>query len=173
MNKLLILFIFLTSATIQAHAQQSKQIRVSVNVSADTVIKSQFSSKINSALRRLGDVTVVETDPLYEIHIVALTNTTGRAQLAGYTVSIVVIEHGISKDTIHGLIDSMTGNVKEVLKGICVKGSFVHHSVLTGPDDLEEIAQRTVADIDVGPLENQRKFLQQVEDMKKRPIPKP
>ena len=56
------------------------------------------------------------------------------------------------------------GFQRNLLNDICTGVAITYHSVLTGQDDLWELAKRIVAEIDADPIENERKFLQKVDD---------
>jgi hypothetical protein len=172
MRKTLTTLLTLLLFSICTSAQQRRQVRVSVKVTADEVIQSQLISNINSGLRNLGDVVIAgEDDVKMHIDIVVLKTSNVGGRVSGYAVSIVVTESQISKQTVKKIVDGATpaGFQRNLLNDICTGVTIIHHSVLSGLDDLTDIAKRIVAEIDADPIENERKFLQKVEDSTKKP----
>jgi hypothetical protein len=152
-------------------AQQPRQIRVSVQVSSDDVVESRLLSNINGGLRRLGDVVVVDDDAKFHVSVVALKNTLSAGVTVGYVVSIVVTESEMSPGAIQHMIDEGTNSRvnKTLLSYVCTQAvKVVYHSLLIGPDDLQEISKRVVAEVDAGPIETERKNQQELDDKLKK-----
>lgn len=172
MPKSLLLLLVMT-LSVSAAAQQKREIRVSVQIAADEVVKSQFQSRVTSALRSLGDVVVVNTDYKYRISLVILGLGPEGGRQTGYVASIVVQETEISKDAINRMIDKevQDGSINSVLKHVCNRGTPAHHSVLTGPNDIEDLSKRIVAEIDAGPFEEFRSIQQSIDDFNKKKNP--
>ena len=102
------ILMLMTVFSISAFAQQARQIRVSVDVAADELVKSQLVSNVNSSLRALGDVIIVNNEPKIQIQIVALKSNYVGGRTAGYAISIVVLRTAVSQLGVKKLVESIT-----------------------------------------------------------------
>jgi len=178
MSKRLIMFfgaLFLIA--YPAYAQQFKipkgAFRVAVDVSGKDEIANKIQSYINRELRRLPDVTVVESKPLYSLSIVAIA--TGGYPLTSYAISLVVNERYSGETWFLKLLAKDNKNVKlpESIYEYLDKATkdlvtFEHHELLLVPmDSLRERCEGIVATFDTKFLEPRRIVLQEYLDQKR------
>jgi hypothetical protein len=79
MKRIFFLSIFVLILAVPVTAQTQSLAGHSVlpvKVTADDVMQSTVTSKINAGLRALGDVILVEDDPILRVSIVGIQNTT-------------------------------------------------------------------------------------------------
>lgn len=162
--RILLLFLCITVFPLHSLAQADKHmIRVAVDISADDVVKSDFTSGINSGLRRLGGVVVTSDDETLRVYVVAMQNSLADGQRVGYIASIVVVKRPFSAASRKALIKD------QLLYELFGDGvTVVHHALLGGPTDIQDLCKRIVANVDAGPIEDERKEWQEIKDYGER-----
>src|SRR6202008_112493 len=147
----LLVFLGIAAFPLHSFAQADKHmIRMAVDVSADDVVKSDFISAINAGLRNLGDIVVTSDDETLHVYVVAMKGSLAGGQHLGYVASIVVVRRPFSvagrKAIIKGITkDEVSTKMLYDLFGDGV--TLVHHAVLSGPTDIQDLCKRIVADV--------------------------
>ena len=140
--------------------------RVRVVVDAEDNMRKLVTSHINRELRSLHDVIIVNVDPRWELHVVAVeVSTWGRD--VGVALSAVMFEC-FDNQILGRLFQPNYRNF-----GTRLTLSLCHHPVYllqVGPtNELKRLCQAVVADFDAKRLEPSRKtFLQNTETVKKK-----
>jgi hypothetical protein len=169
MRVLFLAVLLVIPSTLVIGQKAETRIPVSLKVSADDVVESQFISNINNGLRALSNIVVTNNDDArFQISVFIIPLTVGQNRKTGYAASVVVLEREVLKDTVIRLINGGNQNddIKELLRHVCVNNSLAHHSILSGEDSIEQLSKRIVADVDAGPIEDFRQLLQRIESKK-------
>lgn len=175
MKYLLAAILLFSSSTICFSQNQAVTIDVSLNVSADAVFKNSLKSLITRELMELDDVRIVTQNYAYHsITIVALEDR-GDDYTRGYYSSVLVTKVVDTEPLIKSLASLETIRAKDAeereiiqkdysdSKGEMIR-SYIDGSVkiifniLLADHDLENLAKRIVAEIDIEVLEDTRKY---------------
>jgi hypothetical protein len=181
-----VLLLLASSTCISAQSPQPFQYRVKLRLEAKQTEPyfSVASSSLNRELRNLGDVAVVEEDPMYEIVVVPMKATnqggwsTGYALAATFLVRFNLTE---SKDVLkhltpkHFEVAGLT--VMDWAKATALASlpseinGFVTTGLYLGPG-IEPLCRELVADFDADVLIPQRKADQQFSDRLRKGLEK-
>lgn len=118
MRMLLATLLLFIPTTLAIGQKVDMRIPVSLEVSVDDVVKSEFISNINNGLRALNNVVVTNTeDARFRISVVIIPLTVGQNRKTGYAASVVVLEREVSKETVNRAINAGNQNddAKELL----------------------------------------------------------
>lgn len=165
---LIVAFVLLICLAGISRAQQSRRMfRVSVDITADEVIKAQIISGVNGGLRRLGDVVMTDDDVTLHISLVVAQAAVIEGHTMGYAVSIVVTKSELDQGSIRSIVkvaakDEASARMLNEMFGSGV--TLIYHSVLTGGSNLDELCKRVVAELDARPIEAERKYWQDIAD---------
>jgi len=145
--------------------------RVQVDLQCgDEIMRSDMSSYINRELRSLGDVTVVDTEPQWTLHIIAYEMKTKGGQPTGVAVSLVVTSSGkqFAEDVADVLkrAGAAETTIKLVTEDISSMVRYGDHLLQTGlRSGLKGICESNVSTFDSRTLEPARKFSQRRQDI--------
>ncbi len=142
--------------------------RVSVKVSANGSIKTEFESYVKRELRGLKDVELVEDSADHTLAFVILeTQSRGGASI-GYAISLVEA-HPLSQRVFQLMFkqklspEDLTWIAKATESAVFID----EHKLLTcGPAELKSVCGKLVAEFDTNTLEPGRKMIRQVQGEK-------
>jgi len=156
----LLLLLVLTASPARA------EFRVFMALSAPSDSELEiFQSQMRRALRGLGDVDVVEGGENFNLSVVLLKDETRAGRILGYTAGVLVQKVPdrslLSREALTALLpECREGDVRNVAStfGIFTRNlvSVELFQILTGPDNLGEMADRIAAAMDGAVLERER-----------------
>lgn len=164
---LMLLTAFFYAASIRA--EDKFHYRVQLKVSASENDRGEVTSFLTRELRRIGDIEVVENDPLFVISVVALSTSNRSGNPTGYTLSVVVempVRYRQVRDTFAKTFDADMMKVMDFSFDNTTR-LLTHLVQVGGTDNLDTICKKIVANIDGDVFENQRKLVQQFLEMQK------
>jgi len=141
----------------------SVHFRVHVNVSGGDEIKDRIASCVNRQLRSLGDVDLVDTNPEYELGVVALSTRSKGGQHTGYAIAT----NALLRFANGNWEDELKPEWKKIWEQTTSALYFYPQSWIAVGADLDELCKDTVATFDAQTLESARKFRQQMQDILK------
>jgi len=129
--------------------------KVKVSVGGEESIKSSVSSYLNRELRSLGDVEIVDDNYEWAINITALENKIVGGKKSGFTIAAIFIQ-SFNNQLLRELVEpkhqdfviKMTSGLSYYPDGWVVIG---------GPESLQELCKKIIADFDTECLEKVRK----------------
>jgi hypothetical protein len=154
----------LLSLTVQAEDISSFRFsaKVKVRVSANENIKGSVGSYINRELRSLNDVELVDSNPEWEINVLAMETKTVSGYKSGFVLSTVIINRFDNQM----LLAALPQNYKEAASKMTSSlWWYPDHWVITGStDDLHKLCKEIVADFDTKHLEESRKSFREIKE---------
>jgi hypothetical protein len=171
MTRTLAMLCLLAGCLVPCYPQAKETIRISTSVTANEDVQSEFSSNLNAGFRRLGDIVITEEDPMFRVGVVAIKNSFVGGQGAGYVVSVVVTRSSFPSRSTRAMMRGLAKDAtsEKMLFDLFGSGvTVVQHFALTGGGNIDDICKRTVAAVDAGPIEDERKQLQEIMDHAKR-----
>ncbi len=167
-SKIRALALFVLTTTCVAQETPKFNPTIAVNVSANDAIKGEITSFISRELRQLGDVTVTDQDPTWELQIVGMEAYLKSGPKSGFVISVVIFQH--FKGSIFDILPDkkQAEGLKKFTAGLV---SYPDHWIRSGStDELKQVCQGIVADFDAKHLDPSRSqfkaFLKQVEGMR-------
>ena len=156
--KICLFFSLIALACSAAGQERSKlKSKIQVLVSADENIQSEITSFIDRELRELGDVTIVDDKPNWEIRILALEPQFQDGRRApGLSISVVILYHYNNDVAYDTLFDERHAQLaKEMTRGLVL---CADHKLLIAPaGELKQACQKIVAVFDSEHLDKVRK----------------
>jgi len=154
----------------QTITEKKFNAKVYLNISADDELKNQIYSYLSRELRSLGDVTlVVEDEPDWIIHIIAMKSTNTSGIDMGVVFSTVIESRYKITDVIKLIIDNKVEKEgwketrpdvdwKKAIDIIIPTVTYIadHMLRVCGPESIKISCQEIVADFDSGYLKNKR-----------------
>jgi len=140
--------------------------RVKVIVSAKENIKSSLTSYLNRELRSLNDVELVETDPEWELNVLAVELKTTGGYKSGVALSVVIISPFINQ--------MLSGFFQEQFEDAGLKMTsdlylYPDHWLNVGPaDKLQDLCKDVIATFDTKHLEEGRKSFRLLQKIQKK-----
>ena len=141
------------------YAQKSafSEFKVNLLLTVDEDISSKISSFIKREFSSLSDVEIDETDPTWEIRIIAHKTRDTWKRVMGVVFSVVVVRVFDDDSLLEHVIPDRRLLVR--IKILNLKKIFKNQSVYMGTeDDLKRICEDIVADFDSNQLEPIRKL---------------
>lgn len=142
--------------------------RVKVSITADDDIKGTVTSYIHRELRSLNDVEIVDSDPEWELMIIAMEAKTTTGHKTGNVLSVLIL----SKFN-NSLLLSISGSNKEIVSELT---SHLYHFpeqwfLRQGPTkNLKDMCDKIVADFDTSCLEESRKSHREMMELLQKSI---
>jgi len=144
-------------------------------VSAPDDLRGEVTSYLSRELRRIGDVTVVDENPLIVISVVALRTGSrdGRASVVAFSV-VVDQPENVAKNyqTVCGTMgitpDKMTVGLLTTFGGDNVVRLMAHFLEVGASDEVESVCRKVVVEFDGEVLEGQRRQMEQLLEQAKK-----
>jgi len=148
--------------TVASTQRQRPVVRISLSVDAADGLNSRITSYLSRELRKIDDVTITDTNPLYRINCVALKTISRGGENLGYALSFVVTSTMPSTFTSMFVRSKLSADdLKTIQSWNNNDGVVVQHFVqICGPDDIRTVCAQLVAQIDGSLIESARKFAQ-------------
>ena len=170
-KKVLLVVLLLTTPSLLFAQDAPLTLEVGLDITADENIKGSISSYIRRELRSLGDVTINDERPMYDLIMICKEVKSQGRQVMGVAISVVVGK----RYYLDGLLEAeMEQRHKLVIEYLANKKLYTIDDMylLTGADDeIKLLCQRIVADFDSEHLEYYRKLQKElkktVEDVQK------
>lgn len=147
--------------------------RLRLTITADEAISAQVTSYITREIRALGDVTVADDNPDWEMHIIAMQMVGKDKTVYGIALSAVLLQRsllGPSLEVIKNwdvkLEDAQQKYLNVMVAAAMKTFTLVNYKLRTGPpESLQDICAAIVAEFDAKQLEPERKRWQSVIDL--------
>ena len=158
----------LSPLTVQAQKKEPGKFSttVKVKVSADENIKGRIESYLKRELRSLGDVTVVDEKPSWEICLVALEQHDVEGEVTSVVLSVVILTP-LPADLLGWVLKLNAEQVDYISRIGCFH--YRAHWLKTGPPKgLKDICEGIIADFDSEHLESVREQYQKMSEIFKK-----
>ena len=165
------IFDFSVTAYAADTSRSKFSAKVKVSVTAEGNIKNRVSSYLNRELRALNDVELVETNPEWEISVIAMELKSVGGTKTGFALSTVIL---ISYDNRllcsffeaeYKALEYTAAVVKETSSLYLRPSQWLN---IGSTDDLQRICRDVVADFDMKHLEESRKLYRRMPDWLKK-----
>ncbi len=167
--RLFLIFVVAFFCAVTTRAEDKLHYRVQLKVSGSENDLAEITSFMTRELRRIGDVEVVENDPLFVISVIALSTSNRAGAPTGYTLSVVV-EMPVRYHQVRGNIAKAVDENQMKFFDVYFNNTtrLLSHLVQVGGSDrLETLCKKIIASIDGSDFENHRKFVQQFREFQK------
>lgn len=166
MKLILSLFIYLTvfSYPIAAYAKDIKfHATVGVDVSGNDSVKNRVVSYVGRELRSLGDVTVANDHPDYELSLIVLKTSNIQGFNTGYTIGTSVSTKFYNQYVVQAAQQKYKKVVSSSTSNLYI---FTESYLNTGsPKELRKICRQIVANFDTDVLQKQRDMVDKLNKM--------
>ena len=154
-------YVFIVAPTY-GDPRQRPVVRISLEVSASPELKGIITSYLARELRKIDDVIVSDTRPLFRIGCVAMKNYNQAGYPVGYTLSFATTN--TMPGTLTGLIAKSKlspEDAQTVLSLNSNRGVLVYHFVqVCGTNELQSVCRQVVTQMDGELIESARQFAQ-------------
>lgn len=132
--------------------------RVQLSVTADENIKSRLQSYLEGELRSLGDISLVDDEPDYEIFVVGMTSYNTYNDIIGYSIGTTITKP-FKKDTFLIILQSanVTPNVINTFDMLTKNLSKYCTTMINTDSDLKRISEKITATFNSDYVEAERK----------------